>query len=46
VLAVVAIVIAVAVHQTASTVKAEKVVARDAQRAIDKVQTIISDNTK
>jgi eukaryotic-like serine/threonine-protein kinase len=46
VLAVVAIVIAVAVHQTASTVKAEKVVARDAQRAIDKVQTIISNNTK
>jgi eukaryotic-like serine/threonine-protein kinase len=46
VLAVVAIVIGVAVHQTASTVKYEKVVANDAQRALDKVQTIISNNTK
>jgi serine/threonine-protein kinase len=46
VVAVAAIVIAVAVHQTSSTVKYEKVVAKDAQKALDKVQTIISNNTK
>jgi serine/threonine protein kinase len=44
--AIAAIVIAVAVNQTASTVKYEKVVANDAQKAIDKVQTIISNHTK
>jgi eukaryotic-like serine/threonine-protein kinase len=44
--AVAAVVIAVVVNQTASTVKYEKVVAKNAQTAIDKVETIISSHTK
>jgi predicted outer membrane lipoprotein len=44
--AIAAIAIAVAVHQTSDTVHYEKVVANDAQQAINKVQSIISDHTK